>query len=68
MAKTEEYNEATRFLNDTLYQLKNGYICYIYSKEMLEEVLKLSKCELEYEDVGGYYVVYAKDKERKNIY
>lgn len=68
MARFEEYNEATRFLNDTLYQLKNGYICYVYSKEMLEEIIKLSKYELEYEDLGEYYAVYAKDKERKNIY
>jgi hypothetical protein len=57
-----------QFLRDTVRQLNNGYECYVYSKQALEEILPYLKVEVDCVEVDDYYVVKAKNKKRKNIY
>ena len=69
MTKYEENDEKSKFVNDTIYQLSRGYMCYIYSEKILNEVLEKANFKIDYTNINNeYYVVNARDKKKRALY
>lgn len=67
MRKNTEYDERMRFLCDTLFQLKKGYICYVYGRDNLKDILSMATFEIEYKEFEDYFVLNAKNVKRRHI-
>lgn len=67
MRRNTEYDERMRFICDTIFQLKQGYICYVYDSYNLEEILRMATFEIEYTKIDGFYALVAKNVKRRHI-